>query len=167
MLLVLTLPLVFIQQRLEFDGDSQITFSVAHGQSVFGGPTMLTPMTEEDWTIVLIIRGIALTPRRQGTERPEVSRSPAVFRGSRHHLAGSAEKVWALEQCLEAVLALEPIWNFRSFLRCAGGNEPDGASGADVRFHRGACLVSAAGAKGGRTIRRSADRVAASRPRFT
>ena len=32
--------------------------------------------------------------------------------------------------------------NFRSFLRCAGGNERDGASGADVRFHHSArpCL---------------------------
>jgi hypothetical protein len=26
---------------------------MTHGQSVFGGPTMLTAMTEEDWTIVL------------------------------------------------------------------------------------------------------------------
>src|SRR3974390_3410195 len=88
------------------------------------------------------IRGIALAPWRQGPGRPEVSRSPAVFRGSQHHLAGSAGKVWALEQRLEAVLALEPVRNFRSFLRCVGGIERDGGSGADVRFHRGArpCL---------------------------
>src|SRR5271169_613310 len=88
------------------------------------------------------IRGISLTARRQGTERPEVSRSSAVFRGSQHHLAGSPGKVWALEQRLEAVLALEPVRNFRGFLRCAGGNERNGASGADVRFHRSArpCL---------------------------
>ena len=33
--------------------DSQIIFSVTHGRSVFGGPTLLTTMTEEDWTIVL------------------------------------------------------------------------------------------------------------------
>ena len=41
-------------------------------------------------------------------------------------------------------LALEPIWNFRSVLRCPGGDERDGTFGADVRFHRGArpCLGS-------------------------
>jgi transposase len=82
------------------------------------------------------IRGIALAPWRQGPRRPEVSRSLAVFRGSQHHLAGSPGNVWALEQRLEAVLALEPVRNFRSFLRCAGGIERDGPSCADVRFHR-------------------------------
>jgi len=82
------------------------------------------------------IRSIALAPWRQGAGRSEVSRSPAVFRGSQHHLAGSPGKVWALEQRLEAVLALEPVRDFRSFLRCAGGIERDGSSCADVRFHR-------------------------------
>ena len=45
---------------------------------------------------------------------------------------------------MEAVLAAEPIWNFRSVLPCPGGDERDGAFGADVRFHRGArpCLGS-------------------------
>ena len=40
--------------------------------------------------------------------------------------------------------AAEPIWNFRSFLRCPRGDERDGAFGADVQFHRGArpCLGS-------------------------
>ena len=52
-------------------------------------------------------------------------------------MAGTPVKVWALEQRLEAVLALEPVRNFRSFLRCVGGIERDGGSGADVRFHRG------------------------------
>ena len=49
-----------------------------------------------------------------------------------------------LEQRVEAVLAAEPIWNFRSVLRCPGGDERDGAFGADVQFHRGArpCLGS-------------------------
>ena len=63
-------------------------------------------------------------------------------RADERHLAGSLGKVWALEQHLEAVLALEPVRNFRSFLRCAGGNERDSASGADVRFHHRArpCL---------------------------
>jgi len=59
-------------------------------------------------------------------------------------LAGSSGEIRALEQRVEAVLAAEPIWNFRSVLRCPGGDERDGAFGADVRFHRGArpCLGS-------------------------
>ncbi|MGO9702046.1 MAG: IS5 family transposase [Xanthobacteraceae bacterium] len=64
-------------------------------------------------------------------------------------MAGSPEKVWALEQRLEAVLALEPVRNFRSFLRYAGGNERDGASGADVRFHRSARSCLGGGRKRG------------------
>src|SRR6476469_754195 len=41
-------------------------------------------------------------------------------------------------------MAAERILNFRSVLRCPGGDERDGAFGADVRFHRGArpCLGS-------------------------
>src|SRR4029078_11600341 len=43
---------------------------------------------------------------------------------------------------VETVLALEPVRHLRSLLRCAGRDERDRASGADVRFHRGAraCL---------------------------
>ena len=40
---------------------------------------------------------------------------------------------------MEALLAIEPIRNLRSLFRRAGSNEQDGASGADVRFNRGAC----------------------------
>ena len=50
---------------------------------------------------------------------------------------------------MEAVLAAEPIWNFRSVLRCPGGDERDGAFGADVRFHRGACPCLGSGRKRG------------------
>ena len=59
-------------------------------------------------------------------------------------MAGSSGEIRALEQRVEEVLAAEPIWNFRSVLRCPGGDERDGAFGADVRFHRGArpCLGS-------------------------
>ena len=43
---------------------------------------------------------------------------------------------------METVLAVEPIRHLRSLLRCPGGDERDGAFGADVRFYRGArpCL---------------------------
>ena len=68
---------------------------------------MLTTMTEEDWTIVLKLFELAVASRRQGPRRPEVSRSPALFRGSQHHVAGSSGKVRALEQRLETILAIE------------------------------------------------------------
>jgi transposase len=40
---------------------------------------------------------------------------------------------------VETVLAIEPIGNVRSLFRRAGGDERGRPSGADVRFHRGAC----------------------------
>ena len=42
---------------------------------------MLTAMTEEDWTSIAGVRGVAVAARRQGPERPKVSRSPALFCG--------------------------------------------------------------------------------------
>jgi transposase len=49
-----------------------------------------------------------------------------------------------LEQCLEALLAAEPSRCLRSVLPGTGADEPDGASGSDVRQHGGpgACLGS-------------------------
>ena len=43
---------------------------------------------------------------------------------------------------METVLAIEPIRRLRGLLRCAGGDERDGPSRSDVRFHRGSrpCL---------------------------
>jgi hypothetical protein len=84
------------------------------------------------------VRRIAVAPRRQGPGRSEVSRGLALFRGSQHHVAGSSGEIRTLEQRLETVLAIKPNRDFRSLLRCAGGDERDGASGADVRLHRGA-----------------------------
>src|SRR6516225_11381875 len=44
-------------------GDTQIRVSVIHGCSNFGGPTMLTTMTEDDWTIVLQVFGASRSRR--------------------------------------------------------------------------------------------------------
>jgi transposase len=57
-------------------------------------------------------------------------------------MARSSTRVRALEQRVETVLAIKPVGNVRSLLRCACGHEQDRAFGADVRFHRGArpCL---------------------------
>ncbi|HVR55875.1 MAG TPA: IS5 family transposase [Pseudolabrys sp.] len=50
---------------------------------------------------------------------------------------------------MEAVLAIEPIRDLRSLLRCAGSDERDGASRSDVRFHRGARACVGGGRKRG------------------
>jgi hypothetical protein len=113
------------------------------------------------------ISGVALAARRQGPERPEVLGGTALFCGSQHLLASSSGKIRTLEQRLEAVLAVEPSRDLRSLLRRPGGDERNGASGADVRLHGGPHHVSAAGAKGGKTIRRSAARAAAFRRKST
>jgi transposase len=42
-----------------------------------------------------------------------------------------------LEQCLEAVLAAEPLWRVRGVLPTPGGDQQDRASGAEVRQHCG------------------------------
>ncbi len=57
-------------------------------------------------------------------------------------MAGAAGGVRQVEQRLEAVLAAEPVGRVRGVLRGLGGDEQLSASGADVRFHRGAgpCL---------------------------
>ena len=72
-----------------------------------------------------------------------------------------------LEFGVEAVLALEPGRRVRGLLRGPRSHEPDRASGADVRLHHraGACLGGRR--KRGQTVRRSAARAAASRPRST
>jgi hypothetical protein len=44
--------------------DSRISNSVIHGRSDFGGPTMLTTMTKQDWTIVLQVFEVSRSRRR-------------------------------------------------------------------------------------------------------
>ena len=103
---------------------------------------MLTTMTEADWTIVLQV--FAASRSRRGDKGRDDRRflEALLFRGSQHYLARASGEIRALEQRVETVLALEPVRHLRSLLRCAGRDERDRASGADVRFHRGAraCL---------------------------
>jgi hypothetical protein len=49
--------------------DSRISISVIHGRSVFGGPTMLTTMTEQDWKIVLQVFQASRSRRRDNDRR--------------------------------------------------------------------------------------------------
>ena len=127
---------------------------------------MLTAMTEEDWTIVL--RVFAASRSRRGDK----GRNDRKFLEALHYFVVHNITWRALPEKFGrwnsvSVLAAEPIWNFRSVLRCPGGDERDGAFGADVDSTVVRAHVSAAGAKGGSMIRRLAARVAVSLPRFT
>ena len=98
---------------------------------------MLTAMTEEDWTIVL--RVFAASRSRRGDKgRNDRKFLEALHYFVVHNITWRAlpEKFGHSEQRVEAVLA--------SVLQCPGGDERDGAFGADVRFHRGVrpCLGS-------------------------
>src|SRR6516165_127077 len=112
----------------------------------FGGPTMLTTMTEEDWTIVLrVFEALQYFVVHNITWRA----LPEKF--------GQWNSVWkrfwrlsrsgTFEAFFDALAALSETAHLVQMF-----------DSTVVRAH-----VSAAGAKGGRTIRRSAARVAVSR----
>ena len=98
---------------------------------------MLTTMTEADWTIVLQIFG-ASRSRRGDKGRDDRKFLEALHYFVVHNITWRAlpARFRALEQRVEAVLAIEPDRYIRSLLRCARGDERDRASRSDVRFHR-------------------------------
>src|SRR2546430_16217141 len=104
---------------------------------------MLTTMTQEDWTIVLQVFA-ASRSRRGDKGRDDRKFLEALHYFVVHNITWRAfpAQIRPLEQRLEAVLAIEPRRHLRSLLRCACGDERDGASRSDVRFPRGArqCL---------------------------
>src|SRR5262245_40537148 len=111
------------------------------------------------------IPGVMLASWREGPGRPEVSGGAAVFHGPHHHLAGTAGAIRQLEQRLEAVLAVEPGRHLEAFFDALAAMSETAHlvqmfDTSVVRAH-----VSAAGAKGGRMVRPSAARAAASRPK--
>jgi transposase len=119
-----------------------------HGWPASGGLAMLTRMTDEDWSRVLEVFR-ACCSRRQGPKRPQVSGGHALLCGPQHHLAGTAGRVWSLEQCLEVLLAPEPRRGVRGLLRGTGRDEPHRPSRADVRLHGRARPCLGRGCKGG------------------
>ena len=104
---------------------------------------MLTTMTEEDWAIVLEVFE-ASRSRRGDKGRDDRKFLEALHYFVVHNITwralpaefGNWNSVW------KRFWRLSRVGTFRSLLRCAGRDERDGASGADVRFHRGArpCL---------------------------
>ena len=110
---------------------------------------MLTAMTEEDWTMFCKCsthRSRAAATRAGtigGFSRPCTISWFTTSRGGlfrRNSDTGTASGNG---------LAIKPNRDFRSLLRCAGGDERDGASGADVRLHRGARACFGGRRKGG------------------
>jgi Putative transposase of IS4/5 family (DUF4096) len=100
------------------------------GSRFFEGPTMLTAMTEEDWTIVL--RFAASRSRRGDKGRNDRKFLEALHYLVVHNVTWRAlPEKFGHRKRVEALLAAEPLWNFRSVLRCPGGDERDGAFGAD------------------------------------
>ena len=111
--------------------------------------------------------GLALAPRRQGPGRPEVSRSAALFCGSQHHLASVPEKFGHWNSVWKRFWRLSRAGTFEAFFDALAAMSETAHlvqmfDSTVVRAH-----VSAAGAKGGKTIRRSAARAAASRRKST
>ncbi len=96
------------------------------------------------------IRSLTLTTGRQGAGTTGSFSKPCTSSWFTHHLACASGPIRALEQRVEAVLAIEPGRYIRSFLRCARGDEGETAhlvqmfDSTVVRAH-----VSAAGAKRG------------------
>jgi transposase len=139
-----------------------------HGGSASGGATMLTGMTEDDWTTVLRVF-TASCSRRGAKGRNDRRFLEALHYFTVHNITwralpedfGNWNSVWkrfwrlsragVFEAFFEALAALSKTAHLVQMF-----------DSTIVRAH-----VSAAGAKGGRAAKRWAARAAASRPRST
>ena len=83
-----------VEDLAEYSGeDFRVSFSVIYGGRFFGGPTMLTTTTEEDWTIVLKLFKASRSRRGdKGRGDRKFLEDPVLFRGSQHHVAGDLQK---------------------------------------------------------------------------
>lgn len=81
------------------------------------------------------IPGVFATSGPQGGGRPAVFGGAAFLHGGECALAGASQGVRPLEHSLEALRPVEQGGRIRSLFRHTGGNEPDGTSDPDVRFH--------------------------------
>src|SRR3984893_6411793 len=148
--------------------DSRIGICVIHGWSVFGGPTMLTTMTEEDWTIVLRVCE-ASRSRRGDKGRDDKKFLSALHYFVVHNITWRAlpEKFGHWNSVWKRFWRLSRSGTFEAFFDALAAMSETAHlvqmfDSTVVRAH-----VSAAGAKGGSMIRRLAARVAVSLPRFT
>src|ERR1035437_4865835 len=133
----------------------------------FGGPTMLTTMTEEDWTIVLKVFE-ASRPRRGDKGRDDRTFLEALHYFVVHNITWRAlpEKFGHWNSVWKRFWRLSQSGTFEAFFDALAALSETAHlvqmfDSTVVRAH-----VSAAGAEGVSTIRRLAGRVVASLPRF-
>src|ERR687898_2992442 len=137
-----------------------------HGGSASGGATMLTGMTEDDWTTVLRVF-TASCSRRGARGRNDRRFLEALHYFTVHNITwralpacfGNWNSVWKRFWRLSRAGVFEAFFDALAALSETAHLVQMFASTV-VRAH-----VSAAGAKGGRVVRRWAARVGASRPR--
>ena len=98
---------------------------------------MLTKLTEADWEIVLVVFGAVQSERGEaGHDDRRFLKALHYF--TVHSITWRALRIRQLEQCLEAVLASQPVGCVRGVPSVAGGDQQDGACGAVLRQHRDA-----------------------------
>src|ERR1700693_5010675 len=133
------------------------------GSRFFGGPTMLTAMTEEDWTSVVQVFE-ASRSRRGDKGLDDRKFLEALHYFVVHNITWRAlpEKFGHWNSVWKRFWRLSRSGTFEAFFDALAAMSETMFDSAVVRAH-----VSAAGAKGGSIIRRLAARVAASLPRFT
>src|SRR4249919_646547 len=138
------------------------------GGRFFGGPTMLTAMTEDDWAIVLQVSQ-AVRSRRGDKGRDERKFLEALHYFSVDNITwralpaqfGHWNSIWKRFWRLSRSGVFEAFFDALAALS-ESAHLVQMFDSTVVRAH-----VSAAGAKGGSMIRRLAARVAVSLPRFT
>src|SRR5277367_5676976 len=141
---------------------------MTHGRSVFGGPTMLTTMTEEDWTIALKVFE-ASRSRRGDKGRNDRKFLEALQYFVVHNITWRAlpEKFGHWNSVWKRFWRLSRSRTFEAFFDALAAMSETAHlvqmfDSTVVRAH-----VSAAGAKGGKIIKLSVAHAVDFRPKFT
>jgi hypothetical protein len=117
----------------------------------WGGGTVSTTMSDEDWAHTLTVFRACL-PRRgrkAPDDRPALSGRAACLHGGECALARPAEGIGPVEQRVEAVRSSEQGGRVRSLFRHSGVPERVGPSDPDVRHHDRARACFGGGSKRG------------------
>ena len=96
---------------------------------------MLTGMTERDWSLVLEVFDAAQSSRGEPAHDDRKFLEAVHYFTVQHNVARTPEGVWQMEQCMEAVLAAQPLWGIRGIIPDAGRTQPDGTHGPILRQH--------------------------------
>ena len=95
---------------------------------------MLTGMMEQDWLIALEVFDAVQSSRGEpGRDDRKFLEAIHYFTVHKHYRASVAERIWQLEQRMEAVLAAQPVWCLRGVFPDARGVQRNGAFDAVLR----------------------------------